>query len=288
MAITVRHLGLACTLLFILPGSFGQGPRKPERFKMPTLYVKPDDRIFPHPAWVTTQWIDKADAPFQAAENESKPFRTGYVRDPSGKWPAKARKAHEEWRIDCQDPVKLHRACVYFDVAMAVDQTFGSAREDERRRAELRIGWDTLRNPPRSHLFVRRGYGWNAGDGHRHLFGNLARELLKRNPVDRYVAHSAIGEMNDESRAKDGKLEQLLIDTFERIHKTPTWSFLDYTGLAACHENRAFRTFKRSDLQRAIEYGELALRGAPEGYDATWLAKARDRLVGRMKYMKFD
>ncbi len=263
-----------------------------ERFRRPDLVDSGNSRINPNPKWVVDRWERMADKPFESVEAEVRRYRvfSGFASDES--WEQKARSAYEAWRLDCQSTAKLYRACAYWAVAIELDQSFQKAKDFKDKKWDLIYGWDVIKLPPRSYLFVRMGYRWCGGDGHRHDFGDISTRLLARNPLDRNVVRAAVNELWDEAsmgvpKPDKGELfERFILDKLKALEKTELWRPWDYYLFASVYRTRAFRTKRRSDLDEAVKYNDLAQKKSPKEFVGYDFQRTRDQLKREYRLMR--
>lgn len=240
---------------------------------------------------MTSKWIAAADAPFEEIDKGLTAVLVFTKFEDTGVWSAKAKRAYREWSTDCQNPVKLYRATRFYGIASEVDRDFSGDKEAKRMGGHLNEGWDIVKNPPQSYLFVRAGYRFNAGDGDNHNFGDLAVQLLKRNPADRGVSIGAMEEMwierllgkGGNSNSTSVRFETLVIESMLKARKSAMWRPWDDVFLGKAYLCKALRTRKLEDMNKAIFYNEEAIRKAPKGYNVDYLLKNRAILVARRK-----
>lgn len=308
MAVVKRHAGRWLILVAAVGLAFQSAPRKnSQEFKEPAPFIFDSDaRVLPKLAWVTTTWSVTDDAPYKIIASEVEPARAyrGLDYDKEGKWARKVQEAYDQWFEDCQSSLKLFRVTAYMGVLKEADQTAARSKQNSEMWRNVHLGWLTVKNPSRSYFFVRGGYLATAGNHFRHIYGDLARELLKKNPNDRGVFRAAVGELFDEKPLWNDKLqksvqlpgtgkqfEEFLLETGLRLKKTDpkNWRPWQDSYLGQIYLVRALRSKKRSDLKIAVGYLEAAIAGSPKNYAGLKeLVDNRALLKEYGNYMKYD
>lgn len=267
-------------LPLLVAGLLPQSAAQSRRFVRPTIYWdEQNDRAKTQPAWLRLDWTAKADEAFKAIEKEVGPYREFSGYDSKGVWAKKVLAAYNEWIKDSQDPVKLYRVSTYFGVLNGVDNATSWKPEFTERWSDVQWGWMTLKGGPPSRLFVRQGYRCSASNGFRTKYGNLCNKLLEHDPLDRTILLAGIAELDAErmswNKAKKrmyqlpGKgleFEAFLLQASERIRKSKFWRPWDDQHISTIYAVRAFRTRKKSDLRRAIDILEKAIKVTPAAH----------------------
>lgn len=283
------HLCSALVLAAAVSFAVSQSSKPLEMVQPPKRTHDADGRSFAKLPWVTTDWKAEADQPFLAIHKEVAVLRTyAGSRTDRTDWAAKTKRAHAEWRVDAQNHVKLFAACAYYG---GVPPKLLTTPEFQKIQQELHLGWYILRQPPRSYLFIRMGYKFCAGDGDRHLFGDLGKALLKRDPLDRTSFRSAVRELADERPvwnerkkatvqlpAKGLEFEEFLLKVGLAMRGKDVWRPWDDGVISDIYFARAFRTKSRAALEKAIEWNELAIKNSPADFDKTYLVTHRGTL----------
>ena len=281
-------------MVIAVSATLQQPPR--ERFQLPDRTYDADGRSFANLGWITVRWSAVEDERFTIVNKEVAVLRTyAGSRADRTDWAGKTRRAYAEWLVDCQDPVKLFSACAYYG---GVQPSLLGTHEFQRVREDLHLGWYVLRKPPASYLFVRMGYKWCAGDGDRHLFGDLARALLKQDPNDRATFRAAVRELWDERprwnektkrmvqlKEKGEGFEDFLITTGLRLRKTDVWRPWDDACVSDIYVVKALRTKRLTDWQKAAAYNESAIKNSPPDFDAGYLREARASIQRAKRWM---
>lgn len=75
-----------------------------EKFFPGIRTVDKNHRINANPAWVTSKWIAAADAPYQEIDKGLTSVLIFTKFEDTGVWSTKAKRAYQEWSLDCQNP----------------------------------------------------------------------------------------------------------------------------------------------------------------------------------------
>jgi hypothetical protein len=261
----------------------GQAP-KGEKFRIPETRISTENRIVPNPKWITTKFDAKEDIPFQKVALDYEQFKVFAKRDTTGIRVQKARKACKEWKEDCQNAIKLFRACCELGAARNRDFQFNESGEATKMWNELRHGFRILKDPPKSYHFIRMGYRMTTGDGERCVYSNLVNVLLAKDPADRPVLLAALREIYEEKPGYGGpvipgkgkELEDLVLKGIEQLRKTKYWHPFDDTLVATVYYYKYMRTKDKTLLHKAIDYQERAIRAVPADFDKRGLLEGRE------------
>lgn len=290
MVVNLRLLTcVALTVFTMTVTAAAQRAAAPEAFQPPKRTYDADGRSFAKLSWVTTEWKPEADQPFLAVHREVSVLRSyAGSRTDRTDWAAKTKRAHAEWRVDSQNPVKLFAASAHYG---GIPPKSLTTPEFQKIQEELHLGWYVLRKPPRSYVFVRMGYRFCAGDGDRHLFGDLGKALLKRDPLDRMSFRAAVRELADERPrwserkktmvqlpGKGQDFEDFLLKVGLQMRGKDVWRPWDDGVISDIYFARAYRTKSRGALEEAIEWIELAIKNSPADFDKTYLVEHRQML----------
>lgn len=262
---------------------------------MPDRYTDPKTmRIKDNPRWITKEFDPALDAPFLKIEREYPP--KGTVSDTSGELVRKTNAAYVLWCKNWTNPVALFRVTRLYQYAVDCNREFGSSERARQMFQVLSQAWDVLPKPPQSYRFVRRGYTFLAADSMGRRYGGLARELLELNPLDRPVLYGFISELVDEQirtlskdRGKYAEWEDVALAGLKRLKDANQYRPMDDLKMGSVYYSRAFRTWKRSDLQKAIDIMVATKPKMPPTFNSEGLDRTINRMkTWGMKQMKYD